>query len=187
MARVQLREKPIVGLKWDSARHERMADGPWVRTVREKSGHPDVFVYRHRVTKRFVVAEWHVEGLDCEELFTLSGPPDHFPDDLPDMEWVLWRLRQTPEKNAKEMFERQKGERKDEQEKLDASESQRKEAVRYLRRKGWHDIADHLEHDVVPFVGEVEGGEEGAEYNERLIDSASTKVVSLPPDLTVKR
>lgn len=184
---VNVKGRPAPGLRWDPARHERLGDGPWIQNVRAQTGHQHLFVYRHRVTKRFVLAEWHEEGVSCEELCLFSGPPDHGPDDLPTMQWLQNRLRQTPLFNAKRMHEQNWEKRAHEQKMIDSSEDQRSLTIKHLRRKGWHDIADDLQYGLVPYVGSEEAGEKGEESRDRIASAADTKVRSFPPDLTVAR
>lgn len=75
--------------------HEILPDGEWIRWVRRFSGIEDLFVYRHKKTKKFVFSKWiyHPErdGIGIVmELEAFDAPPDWFP---PTQEWVRARLQ----------------------------------------------------------------------------------------------
>lgn len=84
----------------DPSRFELIPDGPWVQALKAKTGQQDLFIYRHRKTGKFGLAQWSIkpkvfgQGIAVAvEICLFSAPPDHNPADLPEMEWILWRCQ----------------------------------------------------------------------------------------------
>jgi len=170
----------------DPAVHRPLSEGPWIKAVREKTHNDRLFVYHHRGTGKFVVAEWlpskpRVYGqgqAQCTELFVLSGPPDHFPDDLPTMEWVMDRC-----KPVQQMFDSWRGNRaKADYDKAVAemeSDEKRLSAAKWLKKQGLDEAAHTLGPGAAPYVGELQGGKENMEFvEEKLNDLVNSKLIS---------
>lgn len=90
----------LFGSEFDPARFELVPDGPWVQSLRNRTGQKDLFVYHHKKTKKFGLAQWSIkpkvfgQGMAvATEICLFSAPPDQNPEDLPDFEWLLWRCQ----------------------------------------------------------------------------------------------
>lgn len=180
------------GLTMHPAVHRPIPDGPWIQCLRRKSGDPNLFIYRHTGTGRFVVAEWLVkpavygQGLAaCQELFTLSGPPDHWPDDLPPMEWAVQRCRPAREmipeaQRRRRAYEQNRGEE------VVETNVERAEAARFVRKRGAEDTAFAIERGINPYIGKREGGEEQKQIADILLDAVGGKTISIHGDKSPK-
>jgi hypothetical protein len=74
---------------------EILPDSDWVLWARRFSGVEDLFVYRHKLTQKFVLSKWiydpKVDGVGIiMELEAFDYPPNWFP---PTQDWVRDRLR----------------------------------------------------------------------------------------------
>lgn len=170
-------------LHMNPALHELVPDGQWVAAMREVTG-VNLFVYYHRSTRNFVVCEWitrtpvYGQGLStCEELFTLSAPPDHHPHDLPSKAWVINRCRRG-EEVLQEVRDKRRAARRDHAEIRQESEEERLDTANYLRRKGMDAAAFTLTAGCAPFVGQREGGAELEDIKRTLTDSKKNRVTT---------
>ncbi len=159
------------------AHHKVLPDGPWLNAVKSKTGREDLFVYAHEKKGTFVICEWELPGFVATELVTISGPPDHFPDDLPTMEFMLNRCSRNIAQNMKFM-ERQKKDREyEETQKLLEEQSSRQEAAKMLRKIGDEQAAQQVENNKSEHA--AAGSEEVKEMAESLNDIAHKKSYSI--------
>ena len=151
------------GLQFDPARHEILPDGDWIRSARRHTRRPELFIYRHREFRTYVVAAWIFmpsepcgSGGACTEISVMSAPPDSHPADLPTMEYM--RIRVKPiEVQAERALSRLKM-RKDKKKALRLSSLQQQKSVaKHYRRKGEELVARSIEFG--PYVGKEEGGD----------------------------
>lgn len=161
------------GLRMDE-RHEVLPDGEWIRAVRRRVGMDDLFVYHHRETGAFVLAQWLCrEPRFCQELETMPAPPDRGG-------WIplkLLDLRLKPASYHHDIIRRQilnsrsrrKADRRD-------SLEQRNEASRWLQRQGKDAAAAMLQQG--DFVGEAEGGERLEAMKDMLNASANSRTIT---------
>ena len=61
--------------------HELLPDGEWIRFARRVTKHPELFIYRHKLTGNFVLAGWvynpKEDGIGvATELHVMETPPD---------------------------------------------------------------------------------------------------------------
>jgi hypothetical protein len=180
-------DSSVGGLVMRPDEHEVLSDGQWIKAMRQETGH-DLFVYRHRRTRRFVVAEWMVkpvvygQGLAvCLELCTMSGPPDRGPPDRPSKQWMRWRCRPMREVR-RERVRRQAGMMQDEQELRDDSDAERRDTARWLRKKGLEEAAYELEMGCTPYIGKREGGSLGEQVTDEISRTAGDRIISDPGD-----
>lgn len=90
----------LMGTEMSPERFELLPESHWVRAIQARTGQKDLFVYRHRKTGKFGLAQWTVkpkvfgQGIAaCVEICLFSAPPDDNPPDLPDFDWVCWRCQ----------------------------------------------------------------------------------------------
>lgn len=90
----------LLGTEITPERFELVPSCPWLETLQRKTGLPNLFVYRHRKTGKFGLAQWTVkpktfgQGIAvATEICLFSAPPGQNPADLPDMEWLMWRCK----------------------------------------------------------------------------------------------
>jgi hypothetical protein len=90
----------MMGTEISPERFELIPDCYWIESLRRATGQKDLFVYRHRKTEKFGLAQWSVkskvfgQGVSAAtEICLFSGPPGQSPPDLPEMEWLLWRCQ----------------------------------------------------------------------------------------------
>lgn len=142
-------------------RHQVLPDGEWIRAARRHTGRDSLFVYFHRETCKYVLADWvwppdTYTARVCIELEVMDLPPDQNGADRPSMEWLTTRCC-----HADEMHKRMKAklvEARGLKQGLAAeSQEQKAEAIKYLKKKGMDASARTLEQS--SYVGETEGGE----------------------------
>jgi hypothetical protein len=149
----------LFGTEITPERFELVPPCPWLESLRRKTGMPDLFVYRHRKTGKFGLAQWAVKpkvfGQDiavATEICLFSGPPGHNPADLPSMEWLLWRCK--PEEEM--MDEMKKGRLRKYSEKQSALIDRKNmldDMEKVLRKRNLDEAADKLSLDDVPDDG----------------------------------
>ena len=90
----------LMGTEMSPERFELLSESHWVRAIQARTGQKDLFVYRHRKTGKFGLAQWTVkpkvfgQGVAaCVEICLFPAPPDDNPADLPDFDWVCWRCQ----------------------------------------------------------------------------------------------
>jgi hypothetical protein len=176
---------PMGGLLMSPEFVEIVPDGPWIRRMQRVTGRETLFVYRHKGTGSFIVADWVVkperlgEGIAiCDELMVLDDVPDHDPSWLPTDDEMRTRCRPVREV-IQEMRRNAKARQKEEREKAEADWRASFDAAAYLRRRGLDtEAALAVESGMVGGSREGEEGELVAECEEILRDAASTKVIS---------
>lgn len=173
-----------MALVMDPGVHKLVPDGPWIQALRQKANQPKLFIYRHERTKRFVVACWEIEpkvygqGVAiCEEIFTVSDKPDFNPPDLPPMAWCAERCRPGIELLVNGIQQRKEAEW-DEERKMVASDMQRDDTVKWLKRQGLEDAARNVQ--ISPYVGEEEAGEEIKAIRDALDGPTKGRIISDP-------
>lgn len=169
----------LMGTVMDPSRFEILPDCPWIESLRRKTGQNDLFVYHHRKSKSFGLAQWTVkpkvfgQGVAvCVEICTFSAPPGHNPKDLPDMKWLLWRCQpghvihdEEQRKRMEAISERHRG--------LIERKNMMDEMERVLRKRGLDEAADKLSLEDVP-----DEGQDLDEMRELLNWAASGKIIS---------
>ena len=78
---------------------EILPDSDWVMWARRFSGVKDLFVYRHKITQKFVLSKWIYDPKEdgvgiIMELEAFDYPPNWFP---PSQDWVRDRMRPSQE------------------------------------------------------------------------------------------
>jgi len=160
-------------------RHEVCPESEYLRAVKRVTGRDDLFVYRHKETENFVLAQWVYNDQDhgfrvCIELEVMEKAPDR--GGWVDLEYI--KRRCSPEAAAS-MARATRNRMKNaaaakKQARLDALE-QRTAAADWQRRKGNADIAANIESG--PYVGS--GQSEGVEeIKEMLTSAASGKIIT---------
>jgi len=158
------------GLTFDPQRHEILQDGEWVRFLQRKLDLPGLFIYRHRFTKKFVLAYWTKKDYGiCRELEILDGPPGRPNTSLPTLDYMRRRTRPVFEQRM-EHAEGLKGMRAEQRDMEMDSELERYDKVKHLKRQGLDDAARVLESGV-PFTGKKEGGSHLEQVKESLKDA----------------
>ena len=158
-----------------------MADRKALEGVFHQRGYTD---FKWIDPQDIVVAEWvrkpvqYGQGLaTCTELFVISGPPDHNPKDLPEMDWVVNRCRP-----IWDYFDEHRAEVvAAEYERVirsAAGDEERSELVKQFKKKGDPLAAAQLEHGGSTHIGQAEGGEALAEMAEDLSGLASGRMIS---------
>jgi hypothetical protein len=169
----------LMGTELSPERFELIPDGPWVESLRKRTGQHDLFVYRHRKSGKFGLAQWSVkpkvfgQGIAvATEICLFSGPPDTNPADLPDFEWLCWRCQP-----GHIVFEDERRKRMEAKSAKYQAMLDRKTALddmeKVLRKRGLDEAADKLSLEDVP-----EDGPELDEMRELLIWATKNKVIS---------
>jgi hypothetical protein len=150
----------LMGTEFKPDRFELVPPCPWLETLRRKTGLDSLFVYRHRKTGKFGLAQWTIkpkvfgQGVAAgTEICLFSAPPGQNPPDLPDMEWLLWRCK--PEDQMMDDMKRKRLQA------VSARQSDlldRKSALddmeKVLRKRGLDEAADKLSLEDVPSDGQ---------------------------------
>lgn len=145
----------------------------WMASVRSWAPTLRLFVYRHRLTGRFVLASWVYSPEETAlpvmmELETFDGPPDMvWPRGLLDPEVLKCRLQPAPDsvdRMRRRMADRAYAKRAT----LESEDMQRQDAARYLKRRGMDRESHMLSTGELPFVGKARGGEQLEALTEEL-------------------
>lgn len=145
------------GLQIDPDRHQILADGEYVKLLQKRLDLPGLFIYRHKITKKFVLACWINKDYGvCRELEILEGPPGRG-HCLPTPEYMERRTRPVIEQRMEKARQVREARTLERDLEMD-SEYERADKVKHLRRQGMTDSADVLESGI-PFTGKKEGGE----------------------------
>ena len=166
------------GLMMDG-RHQICPESDYLRAVKRVTGRDDLFVYRHKETENFVLAQWVYTEEEhgfrvCIELETMAEAPDR--GGWIDLEYIKMRCsKESAANNMRATKNRMRNAKAaKEQARLDALE-QRTDAVSYQRRKGNNVIAASIESG--PYVGDSQS--EGMdELKEMLNHAASGKIIT---------
>jgi hypothetical protein len=154
------------GLLMDES-HELLPDSQWIRFARKVTGREDLFVYRHRLTEKFVLASWlFKEPRICLELEVMDLPPDR--GGWVDTEFLCQRCRPAGEL-YKERFLRRKQEQRRKRYLQEQRGQERKEKAQYFKNKGKDEIAASVGKGGGPWMGEEEGGDHLLETKDRLM------------------
>lgn len=169
----------LMSTEFDPSRFELLPDGPWVESLRRHTGQKDLFVYRHRKTGKFGLAQWAVkpkvmgQGVAvATEIALFSAPPDTNPKDLPDFAWLCWRCQPghiVMEEGQKKLLEQ----RSIRHLRLLDRKSAMDEMEKVLRKRGLDEAADKLSLEDVP-----EDDEELGEMRDMLNWAMHNKVTS---------
>ena len=135
------------GLKLDE-RHHICPESQWLRAVKRTTGRDDLFVYYHRETENFVLAQWiytpEKDGVAiCMELEVMEKAPDQ--GGWISLERIKLRCRNADEmvKDIKWKVKKQRAEREAERQELIGM---RQEATNHQRKLGNEAIAASMEH-----------------------------------------
>lgn len=149
----------MFGTEITPERFELVPPCPWLETLRRKTGLPDLFVYRHRKSGKFGLAQWAVkpktfgQGIAAAtEICLFSAPPGQNPPDLPDMEWLLWRCKpgdQMMDESRRKRLEAVSARQMD----LIDRKSVLDDMEKLLRKKKLDEAADKLSLEDVPSEG----------------------------------
>lgn len=127
--------------------HHICPESQWLRTVKRVTGRDDIFVYYHKQTKNFVLAQWiytpEKDGIAiCTELEVMGKAPDRG-GWLP-IEYMKKRCSASSEM-AKELRNRIKEDKYRKQAEKEELLHKRTSAVNYLKRQGKDAAAAALE------------------------------------------
>tara|TARA_R100000664_G_C2729035_1_gene120109 strand:- start:566 stop:1108 length:543 start_codon:yes stop_codon:yes gene_type:complete len=134
------------GLKLDE-RHHICPESQWLRAVKRTTGRDDLFVYYHKETEKFVLAQWiftpEKDGAAiCTELEVMDKAPDR--GGWISLEYIKRRCAKGDEmmkslrRKVKEASYRKKAEKEE-------LLQQRTETANHYRRKGMEDVAASVE------------------------------------------
>jgi len=159
MSEEQISVAMLLGTEISPERFELVPPCTWLESLRRKTGLKNLFVYRHRKTGKFGLAQWTVEpkvfgqGVAvATEICLFSGPPGQHPPDLPDMEWLMWRCK--PEEEMRDEMKRKKFEQySSRQSGLMDRKSMLDDMEKVLRTRGLDEAADKLSLEDVPDEG----------------------------------
>jgi hypothetical protein len=168
---VNIRDEAMLeGVRLDRRRHLVLRPGKWVGHVQRRFPKHKLFLYFHRETRRFVLAEI-IHGKDIMiDLEQFPCPPDKLPSQyLPSLPMLWMRLRPA-ETVYREIQAQLRTVAKERREETVANAEEKKEAQRWLRKHGHHDIAAVM--DYQPYCGETAGGERLQEARQRLCQIA---------------
>ena len=169
----------LLGTEFTPERFEIVPVCPWLESLRRKTGLDNLFVYRHRKTGKFGLAQWSVkpkvfgQGVAAgTEICVFSAPPGQNPPDLPDMEWLMWRCK--PEgKMLDEMRQNRLNSISARQSELIDRKNALDDMEKVLRKRGLDEAADKLSLEDVP-----SSGQELEEMRELLRWAMNEKIIS---------
>lgn len=177
---------PVIEILWDpdeydartglvmDERHEVLEDGEWVKAIRREMGRDDLFVYHHRETGAFVLAQWcKREPRICREVHTMSCPPDQGGWIPMQMLRVMCKPQEERALMIKDMVRTNLSIRREQ--KAERGQEQR-DTVRWLHRKGQEDAAAMVAGS--RWAGTTEGGDRMQETKEKLTSAAKGRVVT---------
>lgn len=137
-------------------RHYVLPDGEFVRWIRKVSGHDDLFIYWHRVTGRFVLAQWLTRApRSCTEIDTWDQHPDRIPREIEDIHY--WHLRLKTDRQVKRAMATKLAEARYE-EKAARRESAESRAIvaKRLKSRGFDAAGELMAIGATPHIGERE-------------------------------
>lgn len=149
----------MLGTEMTPEKVELVPPCPWLEALQRKTGLPTLFVYRHRKTGKFGLAQWTVkpktfgQGIAAAtEICLFSAPPGQNPPDLPDMEWLMWRCK--PEGDMVDEMRRNRLNRISERQlALVERKNVLDEMEKVLRKRKLDEAADNLSLEDVPDDG----------------------------------
>jgi hypothetical protein len=179
MSEAEISAALLFGTEMSAERFELVPPCPWLSALKQKTGMDDLFVYRHRKTGKFGLAQWSIkpkvfgQGMAvATELCIFSGPPGQNPPDLPEMEWLLWRCK--PEAEMIDEMKRNRLKKySDKQSALLDRKTMLDDMEKVLRTRGLDEAADKLSLEDVP-----DEGPELDQMRELLTWAASGKIIS---------
>jgi len=149
----------LMGTEMTPDKFELIPPCPWLESLRRKTGLDNLFVYRHRKTGKFGLAQWSVkpkvfgQGIAAAtEICLFSGPPGDHPADLPDMEWLMWRCKPEHEM-VDEMRKNRLQKISDRQSALMDRKTVLDDMEKVLRKRKLDEAADKLSLEDVPDDG----------------------------------
>lgn len=150
----------LLSTEFSPERFELVPPCPWLETLQRKTGLDNLFVYRHRKTGKFGLAQWSVkpktfgQGIAAAtEICLFSAPPGQNPPDLPDMEWLLWRCKPEDQMVDEMRLKRLQAVSARQSELLDRK-TVMDDMEKLLRKKGLDEAADKLSLEDVPSEGQ---------------------------------
>jgi len=158
--------------------HELLPDGEWIRFARRVTKHPELFIYRHKLTGKFVLAGWVYDPKEwgigvATELHTMDIPPDR--GGWMDTDWLIRRCRPFHEQAAAVRDRIKKAASIKDSMRNDSLEK-RQETAAYYRRMGDIEMAAMIESG--PYVGDQQGGESLEQLKEELTSMASGRIIT---------
>jgi hypothetical protein len=148
-------EAACAGLAMDQD-HELMPDGDWIRFARRVTGIPDLFMYRHRRTEKFVLAKWLFKPDVCLELEVFDVAPDRGG-------WMSaeqLKARCVPvHETQKAIADNMRKASSDRKSMMQDHSHEKAQAIKSMRRRGQDREAYMVENGYTPWVGESKGGE----------------------------
>jgi hypothetical protein len=134
------------GLRLDE-RHHICPESQWLRAVKRTTGRDDLFVYYHKETENFVLAQWiytpEKDGVAiCTELEVMEKAPDR--GGWISLEYIKMRCSKGDEmmKSLRHKMKEDKYRKEAEREEL---LHKRTEAANHFRKQGKNDIAASIE------------------------------------------
>lgn len=179
MSEEQISVALLFGTEFTPEKFEIVAPCTWLESLRRKTGLENLFVYRHRKTGKFGLAQWSVKprvfGQDigvATEICLFSAPPGHNPADLPSMEWLMWRCK-PEEEMMDEMKKKRLQKYSEKQSALIDRKNMLDDMEKILRKRGLDEAADKLNLEDVP-----DEGPELEQMRELLIWAAKDRIIS---------
>jgi len=179
---IHIREAHAQGLRIDPARHHLLPDSDYIRALRNRYALPFLFIYLHRETGNFVLAQWVDERkTTCTEIECWGG--ERVSDQAPDISSFEARfvphhirLKRMKDKAIADTLERQAA--------REERQSQKADMIHHYKRTGKHDELQALivGMDNVGVDRELSkgGAEELNALQEDLMGGIAGKVYSLP-------
>jgi hypothetical protein len=167
-----MEEAALRGLTLDPEMHVLVPTGEFVTALKKAAKLPNLFVYFHRMTGNFVVADWlnppapHRAGVALE----LEAYPLH-PDDMNlDFEELLTRLTLTFREQKAHMRRKLERASKDRRLTLEHELEERRQVTKWLRGQGNIQTADAIDTGAMPWIGHAKGGENLERTKRELVD-----------------
>ncbi len=128
------------GLPMDQ-RHLVLPPGEFIIWLNRILGRKDLFLYYHRETRNFMLAQWiRRDPPICNEIDSWDAPPDWIHDQIEGEHFWKLRLRSTDE--VMQEFKQQIAARKyEERAAKGESQDSREDVARWLRKTGKEDVA----------------------------------------------
>ena len=153
-------------------RHHICPESQWLRAVKRTTGRDALFVYYHKETDKFVLAQWiytpEQDGVAiCTELEVMDKAPDR--GGWISLEYIRMRCAKGDEMMKSLRHKMKEDKYRKEAEKAELLEK-RTETAKHYRRKGMHDVAASVESSNYHKPSD--------ELVDKLTTSASGKIIS---------
>lgn len=137
-------------------RHQVLPDGEFIRWLRRISGYDNLFLYYHRDTMSYVLAQWVLRSPRyCVELDVWDTHPDRMPRQIEGQHY--WHLRLKTDREVKAaMAAKIKAQRYEEKAGRRESAESRQIVAKSLKRKGLDSAAELMAIGATPHIGERE-------------------------------